>query len=289
MPYPVGAVPKQGFAAGLAMREFGSFKRWFTVTQAANLLRESFAEDITDSDVLDHVYAGQIPVWWDATARYAIPVARGCHCFGAHPDPSLAGMGRQRSGAERELWFHQSERVQLLEGVYRIAFDARRDRQEIFDGDRLGKIEFTDGILLLDQDNDSLLQVLRRMPSRPAGSNSVRDFIVDLEFPSPDTFRISSADLRSLLNDDRTGTDASVPSDLGDRERTSLHKQIGALALALASASNRYRKGDDPNSSRIAEAVTDILDALPDAKRQGTGSSSIRASIKAGLDLLSEA
>ncbi|WP_232505788.1 hypothetical protein, partial [Burkholderia thailandensis] len=82
-------------------------------------------------------------------------------------------------------------------------------------------------------------------------------------------FRIGSADLRNLLNDDRAGTDASAPSDLGDRERASLHKQIGALALALASASNRYRKGDDPNSSKIADAVTEILDALPDAKRQG--------------------
>ncbi|RQT69623.1 hypothetical protein DF045_23050 [Burkholderia cepacia] len=65
--------------------------------------------------------------------------------------------------------------------------------------------------------------------------------------------------------------------------------KLALLALALASVSHRYRKGDDPNSSKIAEAVTDILDALPDAKRQGTGSSSIRASIKAGLDLLSEA
>lgn len=271
------------------MREFGSFKRWFTVTQAANLLRESFDEDITDSDVLDHVYAGQIPVWWDATARYAMPIARGCHCFGARPIQSLTGIGRQQSGAQREQWFHQSERVQLLEGVYRIAFDARRDRQEIFDGDRSGKIVFADGILLLDRDNDSLLQVLRRMPSRPGGSSSARDFIVDLEFPSPESFRIGSADLRNLLNDESTRTDTSAPSDLGERERASLQKQIGALALALASASNRYRKGDDPNSSRIADAVTEILDALPDAKRQGTGSSSIRASIKAGLDLLSEA
>jgi hypothetical protein len=271
------------------MRELGSFKRWFTVAQAASVLRESFGEDITEIDVLDRVYAGEIAVWWDATGRYAMPVARGSHCFGICPDQTMLPQRRRLTPAQREFWSPVADHVRLLDGFHRIAVNARKDRQEIFDGDRLGKIEFADGILLLDQDNDSLLQVFRRMPSRPAGSNKARDFIVDLEFPSPDTFRIGSADLRNLLNDDRTGTGASAPSDLGDRERASLHKQIGALALALASASNRYRKGDDPNSSRIADAVTEILDALPDAKRQGTGSSSIRASIKAGLNLLSEA
>ncbi|MBR8321654.1 MULTISPECIES: hypothetical protein [Burkholderia cepacia complex] len=96
---------------------------------------------------------------------------------------------RKISPAQREFWSPLSDHVCLLDGFHRIAFNARKDRQEIFDGDRLGKLEFSDGILLLDQDNDSLLQVLRRIPFRPAGSNSARDFIVDLEYPSPDTSR----------------------------------------------------------------------------------------------------
>ncbi|WP_155632221.1 hypothetical protein [Burkholderia cepacia] len=125
-------------------------------------MRESFGEDITEIDVLDRVYAGEIAVWWDATGRYAMPIARGSHCFGIRPDQTMLAQRRKISPAQREFWSPLSDHVRLLDGFHRIAFNARKDRQEIFDDDRLGKIEFSDGILLLDQDNDSLLQVLRR-------------------------------------------------------------------------------------------------------------------------------
>ncbi|KVN27344.1 hypothetical protein WJ63_14335 [Burkholderia pyrrocinia] len=270
------------------MRELGSFKRWFTVAQAASVLRESFGEDITEIDVLDRVYAGEIAVWWDATGRYAMPIARGSHCFGIRPNQTMLAQGRRLSPAQREFWSPLSDHVRLLDGFHRIAFNARKDRQEIFDGNQSGRIVYADGILLLDADGESLLQVFQRMPSRPAGSSNARDFIVDLDLPPPDTFRIGSSDLRRLMQPDSEGEAESNLAGLGDGERSSLQKQIGSLALALAVASNRYAKGSGyPNPAKIAEAVGEILDSLPDdVKRQGTGSSSLRASIKAGLTLL---
>lgn len=73
---------------------------------------------------------------------------------------------------------------------------------------------------------------------------------------------------------------------LGDTERASLQKQVALLAIALAEKSKRYKVGDAPNASQIAETVAEILDGLPDAKRRGLSSSAIRATIKAGLSHL---
>ncbi|KVC80059.1 hypothetical protein WI75_09710 [Burkholderia ubonensis] len=79
---------------------------------------------------------------------------------------------------------------------------------------------------------------------------------------------------------------AEETSALNSRERDSLRKQIAALALALAERSNRYKNGERPNGNQIAEAVSEILEALPDARIHGVGKSALRASIKAGIDLL---
>lgn len=70
-------------------------------------------------------------------------------------------------------------------------------------------------------------------------------------------------------------------------ERERLLKQIGALALTLAEKSKKYKCGDNANASQIAESMGIILKDLPDAANIcGVGNSSIRASIKGGIDLL---
>ncbi|VVE14884.1 hypothetical protein PIN31115_02821 [Pandoraea iniqua] len=74
--------------------------------------------------------------------------------------------------------------------------------------------------------------------------------------------------------------------EIGDTERANLQKQIAAMALVLAEKSGKYRKGERPNVSQIAEAVDELLSALPDANSRGVGKSNVRANISAGLNLL---
>jgi hypothetical protein len=84
------------------------------------------------------------------------------------------------------------------------------------------------------------------------------------------------------------------PADetLSDNERTKLLKHIGALALLVAEHKSIYRKAPDkvgnwlPNASRIARGVVDHIAELPG--REGAGNSSLRDSIKAGVDLLNK-
>ena len=74
------------------------------------------------------------------------------------------------------------------------------------------------------------------------------------------------------------------PSSKSDREN--LLKQIAALSLAFAQKSEKYKKGNKPNASQIANSTIEVLDALPDANLRGVGNSSIRESIMSGLSLL---
>jgi len=83
-----------------------------------------------------------------------------------------------------------------------------------------------------------------------------------------------------------SGVPSVEPSTLSNKERQSLQKQVAALAVALAERSNKYKIGDRPNGNQISEAVSEVLEALPDAKTHGVSKSALRASIKAGVDLL---
>ena len=71
-----------------------------------------------------------------------------------------------------------------------------------------------------------------------------------------------------------------------DRERDTLIKQIGAMALVAAERSGRYQRGGLPNASAIAEAVGALVQAMPDANAHGLSSASIRKNIGDGLGLL---
>lgn len=69
-------------------------------------------------------------------------------------------------------------------------------------------------------------------------------------------------------------------------ERNNLLKQIGSLSLLISEKSNLYKKGNKPNALQIATAVGEIVDALPAANKAALGASSIRESIRKGIELL---
>lgn len=84
----------------------------------------------------------------------------------------------------------------------------------------------------------------------------------------------------------RRDVEALTVNTMGDAERDRLLKTIGALALALSEKGGRYQKGSQPNAARIAEFVSEIVAALPDAQSRGLGMSNVRGSIAEGLRLL---
>jgi hypothetical protein len=82
------------------------------------------------------------------------------------------------------------------------------------------------------------------------------------------------------------GKSSSLPIPLAATERHMLLKQIGALSLALAEQSKKYKRGEKPNGLQIANFAGEIIDALPGANTAGLGVSSVRESIRQGIELL---
>lgn len=73
---------------------------------------------------------------------------------------------------------------------------------------------------------------------------------------------------------------------ISDSERSRLLRQIGAMAMFIASTAHKYKKGDKPNASQIAEAVDELLKTVPDLYTLGLGNTNLRNSVKDGIELL---
>jgi len=90
-----------------------------------------------------------------------------------------------------------------------------------------------------------------------------------------------------ISHDDLKRLQQPEPS-LTESDRDKLLKQIGGMALVLAEKSGKYKLGEKPNASQIAEAIQAIFDAGDFQGRKGTGSTELRSSISAGLKLLQD-
>lgn len=78
--------------------------------------------------------------------------------------------------------------------------------------------------------------------------------------------------------------DASDPMSLSERSR--LLRLIGAMAILVAQQAKKYQAGGHPNASQIADAVGDLIDALPDSNSLGLGNTNVRTTISSGIELL---
>lgn len=79
-------------------------------------------------------------------------------------------------------------------------------------------------------------------------------------------------------------TDASEV--LGNRERDTLLRMLGALTLALARTGPKFQNGDKPNFAQIAATAILAVEALPDARKPGLSDSNLRDKLAEGVAAL---
>lgn len=82
------------------------------------------------------------------------------------------------------------------------------------------------------------------------------------------------------------GDTAKPEKPLSNAERTTLQKQIGALALALAERGGKYKQGEKPNASQIARLASELAHDLPDANARGVSVNHLREVIALGIKAL---
>ncbi|WP_176043617.1 hypothetical protein [Burkholderia vietnamiensis] len=279
-----------------------NFKRWYTVSEAAEMLAKHFNEPVTKQDVVDEINAGDLPVWIDVTDRCAVSVARACPYYPditKHPfyeTYSAWNVDKLEKYARTEdkdgSLFYSDKNVDVLMGMYQVALIETTDYFTIPNGDRRSRTCFFDGIMVFDRDDrESLIKLVRRRVDTPEWSYDSGEFMDDYELPNIDDLRIATSDIftriESATNEAPPARgDTAVP--LGDRAKTTLLKQIAVLAALVAEKDGEYKLGDRPNVKRIADAVGELVDALPDVSAHGLKNSNIRQNISDGLKLLRE-
>ena len=73
---------------------------------------------------------------------------------------------------------------------------------------------------------------------------------------------------------------------MSESERSRLLRQIGGMAMLIATKEKKYSHGTKPNANQIAESVKELLDAFPDFHSHGLGDTNLRESIREGIELL---
>ncbi|MDB5788212.1 hypothetical protein [Caballeronia mineralivorans] len=265
------------------------FKKWYSVPEAAALLRQAFEEPVTERDVLDRIDDGDLPVWFNAAGHYAVELHLGCIYY---PDPaqnplfplvdhpSAEQLALLRCGSG-ECMLDSSDYVQVLNGRYRLA-NVLRDDMIDFAGEQKAKTHFIHGMMVYDDDGETLLKIVRRMPDADPVSENVCNFVAahtETPFPSADLL-IASEDLLATIAPPET------PETMGTRERDTMLMQIGVLALVVAEHAGVYQLGDKPNVKRVSDTAKELVDRLPDANTRGLSSANFRTNIGKGISLV---
>jgi hypothetical protein len=112
--------------------------------------------------------------------------------------------------------------------------------------------------------------------------------LFDSTYPEP--IKIRECKMVVLAEDlerfQQNSASISKPATLTENERGKLLKQIASLALLLSEKSNKYKRGEKPIASRLAEDVGLIFDAFEFEGKKGAGNSELRDSIAKGVKLL---
>lgn len=283
------------------MMRIGTLKRWYSVQEAAAKVSKILDESISEEDIVEAISPSDLPAWYDARNSYArrvFPLLYG----GGDPEEERRNKNLEAIElgpiTEEHLqrgfvdFTFMNNKVEVLNDYHRIVNATRYDGIARHVDERHGQTHLLGGLLLLDNDGH-LLQILRRRDDAPKDSTLSLDFVADSDGIDRACVLIKAEDLQDLVDKHtgkpptRTNPDPSE-TPISESERASLRKQVAALSLVLAAKHKKYQNGDTPNGNQIAEAVEEILDALPDANRRGVSKSAIRASIKAGLDLLNQ-
>lgn len=282
------------------MKTFSAFKRWYSLSEAADFINEAMDDSLTVEDVVELISTGELPAWYDARGLYAVSVAPACPLNG-HPSPVLSINGYPTRDHQKLGFVDfviEKGQVRVLDDYHRIVAIDRFDGVSIpIDGDQAMTV-LAGGKLLFD-DDDSMLQLVCRKNDAPARSLHSLDFKPDHLSFDREAVLLRAVDLRAAIERVSTALSplsTSVPEhsesranpDAQDVRRTDAY-QTKLLALLLEGARQWWSSYDpaDPTTApkndevkawfkkngvadRVAEVMAQILraDGLPTGPRK---------------------
>jgi hypothetical protein len=194
-----------------------SFKYWYTLSEAAQVAAAKLGEPITDSDIIDRINYDELPAWCDGTGHYARHVFPACYF-----NPNAAH-DRSYGHEMVDYIFSTSAPIFGLMGYYRI-YNGTRSGMVIFKPIDETKAEalWNGGLLLLDHDGESLVQVVRRNSEVNSESRNPTDFLPYHVAVPRDKIWIAAGDLHSLLSEHANASAVPLALSLDQRARSTV-------------------------------------------------------------------
>ncbi|SDH82663.1 hypothetical protein [Paraburkholderia phenazinium] len=288
------------------MNKISNLREWLSLDESARYLSAALAEEVSRRDLLQLGVEGHLTL--------SVNLKRNAEC---HPckivplaeaetvkllsgEPVPVGM---RLDNDRVIVF--DDRVVTIFGAWDIA-EFGPEYVRVWDIDEHPTISFghLEGVFVQSLDASEVYRLLTRFDSieiHDLDSNKVvtakeyqpynnpKNYFPADGFPTDSEIVVRPRNLMAFLSDVQARGDGGqkpAGEQVGDGERDKLLKQIGALSLLLAEKANSYRRGDKPNGDKIAKAVLELVESIPDSDSNGLGNSSLRESIAKGIKLL---
>jgi hypothetical protein len=226
--------------------KIGAFKYWYTIEEAAQVAAQKVGEPITSSDIIDKIEYGELDAWLDATGRYARRVY-----LASHNEPETKQ--HRISG----FLARSSQKIEGMMGYYRL-YKGPRSGEVRFEpiDDKVAKAALADGTLLVDHDEESVLQIVKRKDGVSMDSRNSKDFVICYdEFPREKIW-IASDDLRDLLDDSRPSLEAVA--DMSATEKNAVYKLLAAMAVK----SYEYKPGAKKQAKGVISSIQEHVKSM---------------------------
>lgn len=289
------------------MSKLFKLKEWLTIQESASHLTVLFGEDVTEADILRLALDGHLII----SIRFVnqIKVYRGVVVpVGEARRKPMSNKVMQEFEKMASLYNNQPFKYEEPPLVY---CGPKINDKEVFETER--NPEWVKGVFDLPLISDDKAGIEHRYQLKIEGAKLNMPFLPYVVVEDLDGVRFLISDEMSLgdawvlsgdslpdeaqlvvrtkalqeLENSINGFSTVSEKPFATTERNTLLKQIGAISLALAEQSKKYKRGEKPNALQIATVVGEIVDALPGANTAGVGASSIRESIRQGIELLS--
>jgi hypothetical protein len=304
------------------MRKLHKLKKWLTVPESANYLSIVLAEPVSEADVLqlaleDHLTLSVNLVNGAFARKMKIVRAEEAHTYRliTHDAGWTEKIFSDVPLEDDEyLEVDKDERPVTIDGVWDLnlfsndRFHIERKLHRLTGGPDVTRYAPDEGVYVFSEKDSLIFELLEPEPEKtldemidslykrtqpevgedPKRIKITRGPTRATDLPEDSVLVVRVDAIRDLEQAIRAHEAAEVPSVtvLSDKERSSLKKQVAALALLLASRDGRYKNGDGPSENAIADDVTKLFDTMPEADKRGVSHTSLRNSIKAGIDLL---
>jgi hypothetical protein len=279
------------------MSKLFKLKKWMTIKDAAKRLSASLGEDVTVADVLqlgldrhlrlsvhfvNHAHAircKRVPI--DEAEMRVVP-----SLF----DPTVT-IGLYKGPHTETEVFEREEGLVTLTGIYQLSMvgaeelDVEHALQMENDGPSVSLVNLEGPFV---ENGDGYIYQLQEF-----FGDKTKD-LADRAFPAarlPDNsiLVVLTADIAKFEATLSDPADECIDATIGETERINLLKMLAGMALLLAEKGGKYKRGDKPNASGIAESVAEIIDHLPSANAYGLSARNIRDKLPEAIRLLTDA